>query len=324
MPHRWSPRCPPPRGLVVPVGVDPTGRTGPTKGQAAGPGWRRSSPRRYVPAATDRSVVEQRILEEAQRLPPGGLVTGWAALRLAGGGFFDGLDPRSMRELPVPLLVPPGLKLRRGDGCTVARERIETAEVTSRHGIPCATSTRAVFDAAVRATDLREAVVVVDMALVAGLVTLPELRRFTVRKCGWPRVRTMRAALELADPRSRSPQETRMRLIWVLDAAYPRPRCNWPVADDDGHRIGKPDLLCTELATYGEYDGDDHGDRRRRRSDARRHDGFGRVGLHGFVVVGEDLEDIPLVLDRMRSTVRRAELSSTARSWRLLREPGPP
>lgn len=277
-----------------------------------------------MPATTDRNVVEQRILEEAQRLPPEGLVTGWAALRLAGGGFFDGLDRHSLCRLPVPLLVPPELKIRAGDGCTVARERVAAAERTSWHGIPCTTPVRAVFDAAVRAPDIREAVVIVDMALVAGLVTLTGLRRLTGGKAGWRGVRTMRSALELAEPRSRSPQETRMRLIWTLDAGYPRPRCNWPVADDDGHRIGKPDMLCAELAVYGEYDGDDHGSRQTRRTDARRHDGFARVGLHGFVIVGEDLEDTPLVLDRMTSAVRRAELSRTPRCWRLLRNPGPP
>jgi hypothetical protein len=48
------------------------------------------SPGFYLPREIDRDVVEQRILEEAMRLPPGGAVTCWAALRMAGGNFFDG------------------------------------------------------------------------------------------------------------------------------------------------------------------------------------------------------------------------------------------
>ncbi|WP_457109696.1 hypothetical protein [Marmoricola sp. URHA0025 HA25] len=120
-----------------------------------------------------------------------------------------------------------------------------------------------------------------------------------------------------------SPNETRLRLIWRLDAGLPPPRCNWPVADDDGSFIGRPDLLSEDLAVVGEYDGAEHRTRDRHRVDVRRDDLFRRCGLEPFRVVGADLDDVALVVDRIRAAVRRAADSATPRTWRIRRDPGP-
>ncbi len=295
----WDVRCPPPRGLVRPVPVDPSGMSGPTVGQAKGPRWRRSSPRLYVPAAVDRTIVEQRILEAAELLPPGGVVTGWAALRPAGGGYFDGRDPADLRELPVPLLVPADRKLRARAGILVIRRPVDPGDTTLLHGIPCARPERAICDEVRRLRELRGAVRVLDMAYAARVTTPARLGGHLRRNPGTHGIRLVRRAFDLADPRSRSPQEVDLRLIWQLDAGLPRPRMNWPVADDGGRYLGKPDLLCPELGVYGEFDGADHRSKRRHRIDVRRHEDFRRVGLEGFVLAGEDLRDTGLVVDRM-------------------------
>jgi len=319
----WSLRARPPAGLVRPVAVDPAGIAGPTKGQARGAGWRRTSTALYVPAGVNRAVVEQRILEESCRLPGSGAVTGWAALRLHGCGYFDGIAADGSTPLPVPLVVPSGTALRLHPGIEVHREQLPRDEVTVRHGVPCAVPERASFDAARRAPDLREAVVVLDMALAARAVSPRALRRFLASKAGWPGIRQVVGALRLSDPRSMSPNETRLRLIWLLDAALPPPRSNWPVSDDRGAFIGRPDLLSEELAVVGEYDGAEHRTRRRHRDDVRRDELFRGCGLEPFRVVGPDLDDIPLVVDRIRSAVRRAGASPTPRTWRIRRDPGP-
>ncbi|MCZ4498690.1 MAG: hypothetical protein JWQ74_1243 [Marmoricola sp.] len=309
----WRPRCKPPSSLVTPVPVDPAGVRGPTEGQARGPHWRRTTSGRYVPAAVPRTV-EQRILEQSVRLPPGGAVTGWAALRLHGGGFFDGtLDGATL--LDVPLVLAPGSTLRRRPGSRFTRERLPPADVTAVHGIRVTTPARATFDEMRAQPDLRSAVVVLDMALAARVLTLNGFHQFLAERAGWPGITRVRESLEHADPGSMSPQESRLRLIWVLDAGYPRPRCNVAVGDAEGRFVGTPDLLCESLAVVGEYDGAFHRARKRHRSDVRREAGFRQCGLETFTVVGEDLYDVPLVVARMRAAVERAAAAGLPRRW---------
>src|SRR6478672_8889662 len=99
--ERWS-TVAPKVDVVKPVHVDPSGRTGPTKGQAHGPRWRRTSEGLYVPARVSDDLVEQRIIEAGARLQRG-VVTGWAALRLLGGGYFDGIDRDGRTRLAIPI-----------------------------------------------------------------------------------------------------------------------------------------------------------------------------------------------------------------------------
>ena len=76
-------------GVVAPVPADPSGQAGPTRRQAAGPGWRRSSRGLYVPAHVTETP-EQRVVEVAATFRTSGLaVTGWAALRWRGSRPFE-------------------------------------------------------------------------------------------------------------------------------------------------------------------------------------------------------------------------------------------
>jgi hypothetical protein len=120
--------------------------------------------------------VEQRILEESRRLPEFGAVSGWAALRFHGVAYCDGLDRRG-NQLPVPLVVPPGTPMRGHPGILVHRERLDRGDVTVVLGVPCTRPARAAFDAARRASDLREAVVALDVALAVGVITPESFRR---------------------------------------------------------------------------------------------------------------------------------------------------
>ena len=269
-------------------------------------------------------MVEQRILEAVQRLTVGGAVSGWAALRLFGGGFFDGLERDGSTPRAVRLVVPPPKNVRQSGLVTVGRERLEIGEVITLHGVPCTVPLRAAFDEARCARDLREAVVVVDMALAAGFFSIKDYVDYSRARKNWPGARRARAAGLLTDPRSLSPGETRMRLVWVLDARLPAPRSNWPIADLSGQRLGKPDLISDELGVIGEYNGAEHRKRSRQARDVRREDAFRGAGLECFTVVGADQFDVPLVLDRIRSTCERARTSRHTRGWLIARHPGPP
>ncbi|HET6166726.1 MAG TPA: hypothetical protein VFE07_07845 [Marmoricola sp.] len=323
MSERWQPVCPAPTDLVTPRPIDPKGVVGPTTGQARGPRWRRTSPRLYVPASVDDEVVEQRILEQAQRLPDNGAVTGWAALRLHGGGFFDGLDSGDLHRLPVPLAVPRSTRVRFDPAFIVVRSDVPSDERAFRHGIRCTTVVRALFDEVRRRDELRAAVAAVDMVLAARLAKRRELLDYADGCPGRPGSRLFANAVALSVDRSRSPKESELRLIWILDAGLPSPRCNWPVADESGRFIGKPDLLCDELGVYGEFDGADHRGRERHRRDVTREDLFRRTGLEGFTVVGAEIEDTSLVIDRMRAAVERAGRSGVPKTWMVRRDPGP-
>ena len=116
--HRWDPIAPPVSGLVVPVHIDPTGISGPTRAQARGPRWRITSPGWAVPAHVSDTLVEQRILEAHARGGDEAVITGWAALRLQGGGFFDGLARDGRTRLAVPVAAN-GARLRSRDGIDV-------------------------------------------------------------------------------------------------------------------------------------------------------------------------------------------------------------
>ena len=95
--------APPVTGLVWPVPADPTGENGPTRGLARGDRYRCTSHGLFVPGGVTDDLVEQRILEMYVASGPTAVVTGWAALRLRGGGYFDGLAPDGVTRLPVPI-----------------------------------------------------------------------------------------------------------------------------------------------------------------------------------------------------------------------------
>ena len=267
--------------------------------------------------STTTGDVEQRILEQAQRLPPDGAVGGWASLRLHGVAYAGGPD------LPVPLVVPPPRRLRPLPGGSVHREALSPAEVVRRHGVPCVEPVRASFDEAARAIDLRAAVILLDMVLAARVTTRQSLASYAAR-ARRPGTWQVRDALHHVDGRSLSPAESWLRTVWLFDAGLPRPLCNWPVLDADGRFLGRADLLCPELATRGEYDGAEHRRADRRAIDLDRSDRFAAVGLESFTVVGRDRHDVAKVVARMHATVERARTSQRPRTWRLATDPGPP
>lgn len=267
-------------------------------------------------------MVEQRILEESRRAA-GAVVTGWAALRLHGAGYFDGLAADGTSERPVDLAITPPSTLRPAPGIRIVREQVPDAEICRVKQVLATSPVRAAFDEARRAPGLRDAVVALDMALSARVVYMAGMQAYLPTRAGSRGLRQARAALDLAEDRSMSPKETALRLIWCLDAQLPRPKLNWPVADASGTFIGRPDLLSPELAVIGEFDGAAHRSRERHRDDLRRDDRFRSVGLEPFRIVGADLGDVPLVLHRIEQAISRAQDSSAPRTWRLRANPRP-
>jgi len=205
--------APPATGLVVPVPVDPLGITGPTKPRSRGPNWRRTSPGRFVPAHVSDEYVEQRILESACRAGERAVVTGWAALRLWGAGYFDGLARDGVTRLPVPIATN-GERLQHHDGILASRFTVPPDEILVIHGIRCASVERALFDEMRRVHYPRAMVVSADMTFAAELTTIRRMRLYRRERRWYRDVRNVDQALDLCDENSWSPYETDYRLVW--------------------------------------------------------------------------------------------------------------
>jgi hypothetical protein len=314
---QWRPRCPPARNLVRPVRLDPTGVEGPTRHQARRGLWRQTTYGFHVPSSTDSGVVEQRILEQSMRVGADGAVTGWAALRLYGAAFFDGFGRDARTPLPVPLVTP--RKLSDTAESVASRVSLAGHRIWSVQGVRCVGVERAVVDEILRCNELREAVVVIDMACAARITSLQRIASYVERH---PRAGNKRAldALALADEGSLSPQETRMRLVWVIDAGWPPPLCNPTVYRTDGDVVGRPDLLDPATGVAGEYDGALHRDRTRHRTDVARADRFRQSGLEPFIIVAGDT--VGQQVERMEAARSRA-LAQPAHERRWTLEPPP-
>lgn len=320
MDDHWQPTVRRVPRLVGPVPIDPRGIEGPTRGAARGPRWRRTSHHLYVPAHVADDVPEQRILEAFAVSGGRGAVTGWAALRLLGAAFFDGLAPDGRTRLPVSVLQG-GARFRATELVHPSREAFAFDEVVLRHGIRCVRPERALVHEVVRRGDLREAVVAVDMALAGEVTSIRRIEAHLTTRAGERGVAVTRRALALASEGSASPQESRFRLVWQLDAGWGAPLVNRAVHDLAGRFLGRPDLIDPERGVVGEYAGADHRARARHRKDVRREDLFRRAGLEYVEVVGADLRDRTLVVDRMRAAERRTGL--LPRRWRLGAAPLP-
>lgn len=317
--HEWDPRTERPKDLIAPVGLDPTGRLGPTRHQAAGRRWRQTSIGRYVPSSVP-DHLEQRILEQGCRIRSYGAVTGWAALRWQGARFFEGRDFPGDETLPVPL-VTGGRDLRPDPRVSISKAQLAAHERVLAGGIWATRPTRAVFDELRRHGRRRQAIVDVEMTIAAGLMSLVEFQDYVAGHNAWTGIGLARDAAAAAGLGCRSPQEVRMALTWMWDADLPRPLCNVPIFDLEGRLIAIVDLLDARAGCVGEYQGADHKDGDRHRADVAREQALRNHGLEYFEVVGGDLQDRDLTVKRMVSARERSRFEPEARRTWTLHEP---
>jgi len=312
-------------GFVRPTAQDPTGIRGPTAYATYGKTWRRVRRGLYIPREVDPVPVlgrpvgfgvdwlptpvatqpEQRIAEIGAQLGFGAL-TGWAALRIIGGRWFDGVGALSGQELPVPVALDPGRSQRPIPGAQVWRSPLRSDDVLSLGGLRVVIPERAVFDEARWPGELRRAVAVIDAALQAGFTTRDKLTAYGAERRGWRGMPVWRRALDLASERAESMPESALRLMWVLDARLPPPLVNVAVHDLSGRFMGRPDLWNATVGLVGEFDGMHHRSASQHAKDTRRTDRFRRLGLEVVTIVGPDLRDVDEVVRRLRGGYERA------------------
>ncbi|WP_432545406.1 hypothetical protein [Kineococcus sp. SYSU DK004] len=246
------------------------------------------SPHRGVHADAGPEDDRTRVLDAAVLLPAGGAVGGWAAALLLGAGWPDGRDVAGATR-PVPLVVPRRSRPRPRDGVRHHRSDLTDEEVVLVAGVPVTAPARTAFDLLRWGAEPREAVADVDGLLAAGLTGLVDVVEATSTRRGWPGSVRAGSLLPHLSDRSRSPQETRLRLVWTLDARLPPPLVNCTVLGHDGRSRGTPDLLDTGAAFAAEFDGRYHLDGRTAPTDRVREEGLTATGLTVARFYGADL-----------------------------------
>lgn len=298
--------------LVRPVRLDPTGRLGPTRGQARSRRrWRRTSHGFYVPASVDGDRPEQRILEASVLVPPGQAVTGWAALRWLGGAWFGGSGAVGAR-LPVTLLISTH-DIRAQPGIELSGEGAAAEDIVVVDGVAVTTPAWSAAFLARRSDSLRAAVTAIDMAAYSDLVSLAEIAEVLQHQSGWTGVPQAREALARATENAWSPREVAMRMSWEAAFEGARPLPNVPLFDLTGRHIGTPDLVDVARGVAGEYDGLVHLGRDQRRADRTRDE---RFAAHGIQLVRWLSGDRPGdFLARLARAYDAAAAVGGSRSW---------
>ena len=211
---------------------------------------------------------------------------------------------------PAELAVPSG-GLRSREGVTVRRDRLHPGEITEVDGVRVTTPLRSAFDLGCRLPFV-EAVVAVD-ALARVHAFRPDLLlNFAVR---YPRTRGVRRlpdVLALADAKSGSPPETRLRVL-LIRSGLPPPRVQHPVLDDDRLRAVWLDLAYPEHRVGIEYEGGDHTRPERVLRDAGRYTRLVSAGWRIYRYTRFEIRDEP---DRIVADVADA-LGLAARPYRV-------
>lgn len=198
------------------------------------------------------------------------------------------------------------------------RGLIHPDEMIDLGDLEVATMARAAFDEMRMARNLREAVVVLDMA-VSTTHEHPHGSVAGVRRVidSHHKVRGLvqaRRALQLGSTRSASPWETRTRLLAQLDAGLNDLSVNVPVFDVNGRLLGVADLLDAETGLVIESDGSHHREQERHTEDNWREERFERTGLVVARVTSLDHRDRWHTVGRIAAASRDAR-AATKREW---------
>jgi hypothetical protein len=272
-----------------------------TRGELAGPRWRAPHRGVQVPVGSDPKAPMQRIYDAAETLPVDGVVGGWAAAHLLGATDLDGKGFSGSDKEALPLLLPKELHLARRKDVVHWRSPLDADDVVEVDGIRVTSPVRTAFDVGRRSRTLERGVASLDvMARQLGVSALEVSSYAREHRRAWG-LPLLRRALPLVDGRSRSIGESRLRVLWIVEAGLSRPECNAYLIGGLGQVLGMPDLLLVEAGFVGEYDGAHHRDLEAHTLDNAREEDFESLGL--VVVRATSLDLGP----RRQLTVRRLQ-----------------
>jgi hypothetical protein len=246
-------------------------------------------PRGYQPTLVDH--IDGAWLRSGRK----GVVAGVAASALYGARWVDD-------DIPVELIwnntrPPPGIIAR--------NERIDKDEITTAHCISLTTPARTAYDLG-RHLPRGEAIARLDALMRATAFSIEDVLMLAKRYRGARGLKQLRAVLPLVDGGAGSPQETRLRLLFI-DAGFPIPTTQILVVDERGRLVRILDMGWEDFMVAAEYDGDQHRTNRPQYiKDVRVLPKLQRMGWDVVRVLKEDRDDD--ILDR-------AYCALVARGW---------
>lgn len=186
-------------------------------------------------------------------VPPRSVVCRQTAAWLHG---VDVLPLGAHAEVPAAqLLVPASTAAVRRRGVVGTSGILRDDEVAEIDGVLATTPVRTALDLG-RLLPLIDGVPAVDAMLHSGLVAPEQLVADARRFRGYRHKLRLDRALELADGRAESLQESRLRVRLVVYAKLPRPEVQYVVpAGPAGFRL---DMAYVEVKVAIEYDGEEH------------------------------------------------------------------
>ena len=223
---------------------------GATRSQLRGAGYRRLGSGLYCWVGLEESP-QLNLSAVARRLPAGAAFSGRTA------AWLHGLD--AAHGVPIEVTIPERIGSGRRAHVSVRSTNLALEDIVLRRGLPTTSALRTVVDLGGR-NPLTEGVVAADMFLHAELVTVVELRTYIATHPRAKGVARLRRVVDMAEPKSESPMETRLRMLLVL-AGLPRPEVQGSIDDDRSRFLGRPDLLYRAQRLAIEYDGGTHRDR---------------------------------------------------------------
>lgn len=241
------------------------------------PRWIRLSRGQYCSSEIPREIrLTLRAVE--QRLPREHAFSGLTA------AWMWGLDvsPSSPIEVTIGRDVP----VRARAGVRLRRAALPKSDVVVRRGFRITSPLRTARDLGSR-PDMVDSVVAIDMALHVGLVGLAELSSYVNTHPGEKGIKRLRRTVRLADARSESPMETRLRLH-LIKAGLPVPQVQAQLDDTRGEFIGRADLYYPDCRLVIEYDGENHKDRLT--ADVRRQNALINAGYQVLRFTAADIK----------------------------------
>lgn len=256
--------------------------------------WQRLFRDIYVCACV--SITHQvRAVAAATVLLPGAVVTGPSAAVIWGVEAAGALDE-------VELTVSPGTTIPALRGVRVRRRVLPDDAVTVRGRVRVTAPIPTALDIA-RCLPLEEAVVVLDRLLARRVLHLADLTAAAETATG-PGCRQLRRAVGLADGKSESQQETRLRLV-LHSSRLPRPVAQFSVYDASGF-VARVDFAWPDLRVAVEYEGRWHGERQNVARDRRRLNRLTAAGWTVVFVTAEDLADPVRLMARIGAALAAA------------------